>query len=79
MNKLKEFREKKGLSQRDVAKTMNLSQAQYWRLEKDLSLLNTNQIFQLCKLFDCTPNELLDFKTHYKVIMSDVLDEPIKK
>lgn len=71
MIKLREFRELKGLSQRDVAKIMEISQAQYWHLEKGKSLLNTKQIFQLCNLYDCTPNDLLDFKSQYQIIMNE--------
>lgn len=75
MTKLKEFREMRGLSQRDVAKVMNISQAQYWRLEKDISLLNTKQIMKLCAFYKCSPNDILDFKDHYQIIMSEVFDE----
>lgn len=71
MNKLKELREKKGLSQRDMAKAMNLSQAQYWRLEKEISLLSAKQIIELSHFFGCTPNDLLDFKTQYQIIMNE--------
>lgn len=75
MLKLREFRESKGLSQRDIAKIMGISQAQYWHLETGKSLLNTKQIMELCKIFKCSPNELLDFKDHYQIIMSEVFDE----
>jgi len=75
MLKVREFRELKGLSQRDVAKSLGISQAAYWRLEKGISLLNSNQIIKLCNVFGCTPNDLLDFKSHYQIIMSDVFDE----
>lgn len=59
MNKMKEYREKFGYSQRDLATMMNLSQGQYWKLETGKSLLNVNQIFQLCKIYNCTPNDIL--------------------
>lgn len=72
MNKLKDFREKKGISQRDIAKVMGLSQAQYWRLEKGISMLNESQIFELCHFYRCTPNDLLDFKSIYQNAMSDL-------
>ncbi|MEM0172997.1 MAG: helix-turn-helix transcriptional regulator [Sulfolobaceae archaeon] len=75
MNKLRELRENKGLTQREMAKIMDLSQAQYWALEKERSLLNSKQIIDLCHFFECTPNDLLDFKQHYQIIMSEVFDE----
>lgn len=71
MLKVKHFRELKGLSQRDVAKILDITQASYWRLEKGISLLNSNQIVKLCNLFECTPNDLLDFKTQYQIIMNE--------
>lgn len=75
MLKVRYFRELKSLSQRDVAKHLGISQAAYWRLEKGISLLNSKQITELCVLFNCTPNDLLDFKSHYQIIMSEVFDE----
>lgn len=71
MLKVRYFRELKGLSQRDVAKILEITQASYWRLEKGISLLNSNQIVKLCDLFGCTPNDLLDFKTQYQIIMNE--------
>ena len=72
---LKEFRKKRGLTQADVAAVLELSQAQYYRLESGKSLLNSNQIMKLCALYKCSPNDILDFKSHYQIIMSEVFDE----
>ena len=74
-NSLKDYRKKKGFTQSEVADMLKLSQAQYYRLESGKSLLNSNQIIELCKLYGCTPNDLLDFKQHYQIIMSEVFDE----
>ena len=74
-NSLKEYRKKKGFTQAAVAEILNLSQAQYYRLESGKSLMNSNQIIEMCKLYSCTPNDLLDFKQHYQIIMSEVFDE----
>lgn len=75
MNTLKQFRSKKELRQLDVANYLGVTQTQYHRLESGKSLLNSNQIMELCKLYGCTPNDLLDFKQHYQIIMSEVFDE----
>lgn len=72
---LKEFRKKRGLTQSEVASVLELSQAQYYRLESGKSLLNSKQILKLCALYQCSPNDLLDFKSHYQIIMSEVFDE----
>lgn len=72
---LKDFRKKRGLTQAEVANVLSLSQAQYYRLESGKSLLNSKQIMQLCELYRCSPNEILDFKLHYQIIMSEVFDD----
>lgn len=74
MNKLRELREKKGVSQRDVAKFMNLTQAAYWSLEKGRSLLNSEQLMNLSIYFGCTPNDILDFKTFYQSVLNELHD-----
>lgn len=74
MNKLRELREQKGLSQRDVAKFMNISQASYWALEKGKSLINSKQIIELCNLYKCTPNDILGFYGVFKYIEGELDD-----
>lgn len=56
--RIKEFREALKLSQRDVAKELEITQASFWRLEKGLSIPNAKQVLILCRLFKCTPNDL---------------------
>ena len=60
--KLKFYRDSHDLSQRDVAKIMKITQAQYQRLETGLSMLSAHQILLLCRLYKCSPNDLLGFK-----------------
>jgi transcriptional regulator with XRE-family HTH domain len=72
--KLKEYREKLNLSQRDMAALLNISQQGYWAWEKGISFPNGDRILQLCKIFDCTPNDLFGFKGSYIVAM-DQLDD----
>ena len=56
--RLKEFRKKARMTQSDVANILNITQAQYSRLEIGKSLPNSNQIIKLCKIFKCTPNDI---------------------
>lgn len=70
--KLKEFRKKRKLSQRQVAEMLNMSQANYWRFEKGVSLPNSKQILQLSKIFDCTPNDLFGIKGSHIVAFDDL-------
>lgn len=67
---MREYREKFGYSQRDLATRMNLSQGQYWKLETGRSLLNAYQIFQLCEIYKCTPNDILGVQGTHIVTIS---------
>ncbi len=66
-NKLKEFRTAAKLSQRDVAKLMNTPQPHYWRWENEKSIPDAKQILDLCKIFNCTPNDLYGIRGVYEV------------
>lgn len=70
--RVKEFREKADLTQRELAKLMNLSQGQIWRIEVGESLPNSEQIIQFCKIFKCTPNDLYGIKDIYDKLFDDL-------
>ena len=55
---LKEARKFKGLTQKEVAIILNMTQQQYSRFENGIFELNYDQILTLCALYDITPNEL---------------------
>ena len=55
---LKEARKNKGLTQKEVAAVMLMTQQQYSRFENGVYELNYGQIRKLCELLDTTPNEL---------------------
>ncbi len=57
-NNLKLARKDKGLTQKEVANKLNMTQQQYSRFENGVFELNYSQIIELCELFDITPNEL---------------------
>ena len=57
---LKDARIYKGMTQREVAGVMRMTQHQYSRFENVVFELNYEQILFLCKLFEITPNELFD-------------------
>lgn len=56
--RLKEFREQADLSQRDIAVMFDLTQQAYSKWENGKSSPNAVQILQLCKIFNCKPNDL---------------------
>ena len=72
--RLREFRTKLKMSQRDVANKMNMSQPYYWSWEIGESYPNAKQILQLCEVFNCTPNDLFGIHGVYTVAM-DELDQ----
>lgn len=67
--RLKEFREKANLSQRDIARLLNMTQQGYWAWEVGKNSPNPEQILQLCDIFRCTPNELFGVRGQYQTSM----------
>lgn len=61
-NNLKEARKFKGLTQKEVAQLLRMSQQQYSRFENGVFELNYSQILALCELLEVTPNELFNVK-----------------
>lgn len=59
---IKEARKLKGLTQREVAQIFRMTQQQYSRFENGIFQLNYEQIVEICKLLDITPNEIFNFE-----------------
>ena len=59
--KIKQARKMKGLTQSQVANIFHMTQQQYSRFENGVFELNYQQIIEICKLLDTTPNELFNF------------------
>ena len=57
---LKEARKFKGLTQKEVAMKLNMTQQQYSRFENGVFELNYYHIIILCKVYEITPNELFN-------------------
>ena len=55
---LKQARKDKGITQKEVAEKMKMTQQQYSRFENGVFELNYAQIVELCTLYEITPNEL---------------------
>ncbi len=55
---LKQARKDMGLTQKEVAAKMLMTQQQYSRFENGVFQLNYEQILTLCKLYGITPNTL---------------------
>lgn len=58
---IKEARKFKGMTQKEVAKLFHMTQQQYSRFENGVFELNYQQIVDICKLLDTSPNEIFNF------------------
>lgn len=70
--KLEEFREAAKLSQREVARMLDIAHSYYWKWEKGKSLPDAKQILKLCEVFKCTPNDLYGIQGEYIVAMEQL-------
>ena len=61
-DRIKAARKLKGLTQKQVATIFHMTQQQYSRFENGVFELNYQQIVDVCKLLDTTPNELFNFE-----------------
>ena len=59
---LKQARKDKGLTQKEVASLLKMTQQQYSRFENGVFQLNYEQILALCEIYEITPNEIFDIK-----------------
>ena len=59
--RIKQARKLKGLTQKQVAAVFHMTQQQYSRFENGVFELNYQQIIDICKLLDITPNELFNY------------------
>lgn len=51
-------RKAKGLTQKEVAAVLHMTQQQYSRFENGVFELNYSLLLKLCNLYEITPNEL---------------------
>ncbi|WP_455654232.1 helix-turn-helix domain-containing protein [Phascolarctobacterium sp.] len=59
LTKLREAREKKGLSLAQVAKYLDMSKSSVWFHEQNRVAIPANVLFEVCKLYGITPNDLM--------------------
>ena len=57
---LKDARKFKGLTQKEVAAKLQMTQQQYSRFENGIFELNYHLILSLCSIYEITPNELFN-------------------
>ena len=57
---LKEARKAKGLTQKEIAAELLMTQQQYSRFENGVYELNYEQIQKICRILEITPNDLFE-------------------
>ncbi len=57
---IKDARKFKGLTQREIAEMLFMTQQQYSRFENGIFELNYDQILKICEILEITPNEFFD-------------------
>lgn len=57
---LKEARKAKGLTQKEIAAELLMTQQQYSRFENGVYELNYEQIRKICRILEITPNDLFE-------------------
>lgn len=67
MIKLKEFRIKKGYTQKQLAEIIGVTEASVSRYESETRKLDQELITRLCIALEVTPNELLGFDEAYAI------------
>ncbi|MEG0990522.1 MAG: helix-turn-helix transcriptional regulator [Gordonibacter sp.] len=55
---LKQIRQARGISQKEMAKKLNMSLSTYRSWEQGVSQINLKTAFDLSIILDCTPNDL---------------------
>lgn len=60
LNKIIEFRRKKGFSHEYMAYALNMSQPAYSKIEKNETKLSVDRLFEIAKILEVTVLELLD-------------------
>ena len=81
MNRLKELRKEKGLTQTDLAELLEVTKSTIHNWEKDVFSIKSDRLKTLCEIFDVDAPYLLGYnnvknETDTKVA---VLDEALKK
>ena len=61
MNKLKEIRTKKGLSNKEASKMLGISEAYLSQLESGYRQISRKMLENICKTFNVKPNEILEY------------------
>ena len=68
-NRIKELRERLDLSQEDLAKRMGISRVAVSQIENGQRKICTEELIKLSRIFDITPNILLDIDKDIEIVL----------
>lgn len=80
-NKIKELRNKKGITLQQLADVLNSTKTQVQRLESGTRRLTLGWMERIAKALDCSPKDLIEDDTYndgYPLINSDLLQHVMK-
>ena len=60
-NNIKEIRKARGLTQKEIAAEFNFTQQHYSRYESGIHEFSYEQLCDLCKILQTTPNEIFGY------------------
>lgn len=70
--KIKDLRIAKGLTQEDFATALGLSRTSILNMEKGRHGITLENLYTVCILLECTPNDLLPpIKEHYEIVIKE--------
>ena len=68
-NRIKKLRERLNLSQEDLAKRMGISRVAVSQIENGQRKICTEELIKLSRIFDITPNILLDIDKDIEIVL----------
>ena len=66
MLKIKEFREKKGLTQQELADILGIHKMTLSKYERNKNFPEYDKLVKIAIILEVTPNDLLGYKENYK-------------
>jgi transcriptional regulator with XRE-family HTH domain len=60
--KIKQARESKGITQRDIAKELNMTQQQYHKIENNMNVPGIDKIVMIAKYLNVSIEDLIQYK-----------------
>ena len=70
--KIRNAREDKDLSQRDVADLIPMNQSNYSKIERDIQEPNLDQLRRICQILNLDPRYLLNLDEYGSISDSDI-------